>query len=114
MFAQAEALAFGKTPGSRSRKAPPPWLVPHRTFEGNRPSTTILLDKLTPEALGKLVALTNTASHTGVIRQIDSFDQWESSWGRCSPARSSLNLKANPIPVSITKLDHTDTALPGK
>ena len=57
MFAQAEALAFGKTPQEVQAEGTPAWLVPHRTFEGNRPSSTILLERLTPAALGKLVAL---------------------------------------------------------
>ena len=57
VFAQAEALAFGKTPQEVQAEGTPAWLVPHRTFEGNRPSSTILLERLTPAALGKLVAL---------------------------------------------------------
>ena len=57
VFAQTEALAFGKTPEEVKAEGTPDWLVPHRVFEGNRPSNTILLDRLTPEALGKLVAL---------------------------------------------------------
>src|SRR5262245_31882 len=62
VFAQAEALAFGKTADDVRKEGTPDWLVPHRTFEGNRPSNTILAEQLTPATLGRLVALTNTAS----------------------------------------------------
>jgi glucose-6-phosphate isomerase len=76
VFAQAEALAFGKTAEEVQAEGTPPWLVPHRTFEGNRPSSTILLDRLTPAALGKLVALYEHCVFTqGVLWQVDSFDQ---------------------------------------
>jgi len=78
VFAQAEALAFGKTTQEVEADGTPSWLAPHRTFEGNRPSNTILLEKLTPAALGKLVALYEHSVFTqGVIWKIDSFDQWE-------------------------------------
>ena len=83
VFAQAEALAFGKTPEQVKAEGTPAWLVPHRVFEGNRPSNTILLDKLTPEALGKLVALYEHSVFTqGTIWQIDSFDQWGVELGK--------------------------------
>jgi glucose-6-phosphate isomerase len=83
IFAQAEALAFGKTAKELETGNTPAWLVPHRTFEGNRPSTMILLDKLTPEALGKLVALYEHAVFTqGAIWRIDSFDQWGVELGK--------------------------------
>ena len=83
VFAQAEALAFGKTSMQVEAEGTPPWLVPHRTFEGNRPSNTILLQRLTPEALGKLVALYEHSVFTqGVIWQIDSFDQWGVELGK--------------------------------
>lgn len=77
VFAQAEALAFGKTPEEVRAEGTPNWLVPHRTFEGNRPSNVILSERLTPEILGKLVALYEHSVFTqGTIWQIDSFDQW--------------------------------------
>jgi glucose-6-phosphate isomerase len=83
VFAQGEALAFGKTAEEVKAEGTPDWLVPHRTFEGNRPSTTMLLDELTPEALGKLVALYEHSVFTqGVVWQIDSFDQWGVELGK--------------------------------
>jgi len=83
VFAQAEALAFGKTSQEVQAEGTPPWLVPHRTFEGNRPSNTLLLERLTPAALGKLVALYEHSVFTqGAIWQIDSFDQWGVELGK--------------------------------
>jgi len=83
VFAQAEALAFGKTPQQVKAEGTPDWLVPHRVFEGNRPSNTILADTLTPEVLGKLVALYEHAVFTqGAIWNIDSFDQWGVELGK--------------------------------
>jgi glucose-6-phosphate isomerase len=83
VFAQAEALAFGKTSQEVQAEGTPPWLAPHRTFEGNRPSNTILLERLTPAALGKLVALYEHSVFTqGAIWQIDSFDQWGVELGK--------------------------------
>jgi glucose-6-phosphate isomerase len=83
VFAQAEALAFGKTADEVRKEGTPEWLVPHRTFEGNRPSTTILAEKLTPEMLGKLIALYEHSVFTqGTIWQIDSFDQWGVELGK--------------------------------
>ena len=83
MFAQGEALAFGKTADEVRTEGSPAWLVPHRTFEGNRPSNTILLDRLTPEALGKLVALYEHSVFTqGAIWRVDSFDQWGVELGK--------------------------------
>ena len=83
VFAQAEALAFGKTPEQVKKEGTPDWLAPHRVFEGNRPSNTIFLDKLTPEALGKLVALYEHSVFTqGTIWHIDSFDQWGVELGK--------------------------------
>ncbi len=88
VFAQAEALAFGKTPQEVSAEGTPEWLVPHRTFEGNRPSSTILLERLTPAALGKLVALYEHSVFTqGAIWGIDSFDQWGVELGKALAAR---------------------------
>jgi glucose-6-phosphate isomerase len=81
--AQTEALAFGKTPAQVEAEGTPKWLVAHRVFEGNRPSNTILAEKLTPEALGKLVALYEHSVFTqGAIWNIDSFDQWGVELGK--------------------------------
>ena len=83
VFAQAEALAFGKTPEQVKAEGTPDWLVPHRVFEGNRPSNTILAERLTPETLGKLVALYEHCVFTqGAIWHIDSFDQWGVELGK--------------------------------
>jgi glucose-6-phosphate isomerase len=83
VLAQGEALAFGKTPEQVKAEGAPDWLAPHKVFEGNRPSNTILLDRLTPAALGKLVALYEHIVFTqGVIWQIDSFDQWGVELGK--------------------------------
>src|SRR5579863_10424272 len=83
VFAQTEALAFGKTPEQVKAEGTPDWLVPHRVFEGNRPSNTILAAKLTPEILGKLVALYEHCVFTqGAIWQINSFDQWGVELGK--------------------------------
>jgi glucose-6-phosphate isomerase len=81
--AQTEALAFGKTSKQVKDEGTPDWLVPHRVFEGNRPSNTILIDKLTPEALGKLIALyEHCVFIQGILWQIDSFDQWGVELGK--------------------------------
>jgi glucose-6-phosphate isomerase len=83
VFAQGEALAFGKTPEEVRAEGSPDWLVPHRTFEGNRPSNTLLLERLTPAALGQLVALYEHSVFTqGAIWHIDSFDQWGVELGK--------------------------------
>jgi len=83
VFAQTEALAFGKTPEQVKAEGTADWLVPHRVFEGNRPSNTILASKLTPETLGKLVALYEHSVFTqGAIWQINSFDQWGVELGK--------------------------------
>ena len=83
VFAQTEALAFGKTPEQVKAEGTPDWLVPHRVFEGNRPSNTLLADRLTPEMLGKLVALYEHIVYTqGVIWHINSFDQWGVELGK--------------------------------
>src|SRR5437762_5509968 len=88
VLAQAEALAFGKTAKQVKAEGTPDWLVPHRLFEGNRPSNTILLDDLTPAALGKLVALYEHSVFTqGTIWQIDSFDQWGVELGKALAQR---------------------------
>ena len=83
VFAQAEALAFGKTPEQVKAEGTPDWLVPHRVFEGNRPTNTILADRLSPETLGKLVALYEHSVFTqGTVWSIDSFDQWGVELGK--------------------------------
>ena len=88
MFAQAEALAFGKTLQEVQDEGTTAWLAPHKTFEGNRPSSTILMERLTPEALGKLVALYEHSVFTqGAIWHIDSFDQWGVELGKELVAR---------------------------
>ena len=99
VFAQAEALAFGKTPQEVQAESTPAWLVPHRTFEGNRPSSTILLERLTPEALGKLVALYEHSVFTqGVIWNIDSFDQWGVELGKALARRIVPELESKTAP----------------
>ncbi len=88
VFAQTEALAFGKTAAEVKAEGTPDWLVPHRTFEGNRPTSTILADTLSPETLGKLVALYEHSVFTqGTIWQIDSFDQWGVELGKALAVR---------------------------
>ncbi len=88
VFAQAEALAFGKTAEQVKAEGTPDWLVPHRVFEGNRPSNTILADHLTPEVLGKLIALYEHSVFTqGAIWNIDSFDQWGVELGKVLATR---------------------------
>ena len=100
VFAQTEALAFGKTPEQVKAEGTPDWLVPHRVFEGNRPTNTILADKLTPEVLGKLVALYEHAVFTqGVLWNIDSFDQWGVELGKVLAQRIIPELENNPQPA---------------
>jgi len=99
VFAQTEALAFGKTSQEVLTEGTPEWLVPHRTFEGNRPSSTILLERLTPEALGKLIALYEHSVFTqGVIWQIDSFDQWGVELGKKLSEQITPELESRIIP----------------
>jgi glucose-6-phosphate isomerase len=88
VFAQGEALAFGKTAAEVKAEGSPDWLVPHRVFEGNRPSNTLLLDRLTPAALGKLVALYEHNVFTqAAIWDIDAFDQWGVELGKVLAGR---------------------------
>jgi glucose-6-phosphate isomerase len=99
VFAQAEALAFGKTAEQVKAEGTPDWLVPHRVFEGNRPSNTILAERLTPEALGKLVALYEHYVFTqGAIWNIDSFDQWGVELGKVLAQRIIPELEATSEP----------------
>ena len=97
VFAQGEALAFGKTPEQVKAEGTPDWLVPHRVFEGNRPSNTILVEELTPEVLGKLVALYEHSVFTqGAIWQIDSFDQWGVELGKVLAKNIIPELEGSP------------------
>jgi len=100
VFAQTEALAFGKTPEQVKAEGTPEWLVPHRVFEGNRPSNTILAEQLTPETLGKLVALYEHSVFTqGVIWNIDSFDQWGVELGKVLAQRIIPEVEDGTEPV---------------
>jgi glucose-6-phosphate isomerase len=97
--AQTEALAFGKTAEQVKAEGTPDWLVPHRVFEGNRPSNTILADRLTPETLGKLVGLYEHSVFTqGAIWNIDSFDQWGVELGKVLAQRIIPELEDNSEP----------------
>ncbi len=111
VFAQTEALAFGKTRDQVKAQGTPDWLMPHRVFEGNRPSNTILMDRLTPESLGKLVALYEHYVFTqGAIWDINSFDQWGVELGKALAQRIVPELVNKEQP----KLDHdssTDTLI---
>jgi glucose-6-phosphate isomerase len=103
VFAQSEALAFGKTPAEVKAEGTPDWLVPHRVFEGNRPSNTILAERLTPETLGKLIALYEHSVFTqGAIWGIDSFDQWGVELGKVLAKRIIPELESR----EEHKLDH--------
>jgi glucose-6-phosphate isomerase len=103
VFAQAEALAFGKTAAEVKAEGTPAWLVPHRVFEGNRPSNVILADRLTPEILGQLVALYEHSVFTqGAIWNIDSFDQWGVELGKVLAQRIVPELESKTAP----KLKH--------
>jgi len=103
VFAQTEALAFGKTPGEVKAEVTPDWLVPHRVFEGNRPSNPSLAERLTQETLGKLVALYEHSVFTqGTIWNIDSFDQWGVELGKVLAQRIIPELESQAEP----KLEH--------
>ena len=96
LFAQTEALAFGKTAEEVARGGHPEWLVPHRVFEGNRPTSTLLAERLTPETLGKLVALyEHSVFIQGAIWQIDSFDQWGVELGKVLATRIVAELTSD-------------------
>ena len=100
VFAQTEALAFGKTAEQVKAEGTPDWLTPHRVFEGNRPSNTILAERLTPEVLGKLVALYEHIVFTqGTIWQINSFDQWGVELGKVLAQRIVPELESPAEPV---------------
>ena len=99
VFAQAEALAFGKTADEVRGEETPEWLVPHRVFEGNRPSNVVLAERLTPEALGKLVALYEHSVFTqGAIWNINPFDQWGVELGKALATRIVPELSAKTEP----------------
>ena len=103
VFAQSEALAFGKTSGQVKAEGIPDWLVPHRVFEGNRPSNTLLAHRLTPDTLGKLVALYEHSVFTqGTIWQINSFDQWGVELGKALAQRIIPEIESEAEP----SLDH--------
>src|SRR6202453_659074 len=100
VFAQTEALAFGKTPEQVKAEGTADWLVPHRVFTGNRPSNTILADRLTPESLGKLVALYEHSVFTqGTIWSINSFDQWGVELGKALAQRIVPELESAAEPA---------------
>jgi glucose-6-phosphate isomerase len=108
VFAQAEALAFGKTKEQVVAEGHPDWLVPHRVFEGNHPSNTILVDRLTPETLGKLVALYEHCVFTqGAVWDIDSFDQWGVELGKVLAQRIIPELESKEEP----KLHHDSSTV---
>jgi glucose-6-phosphate isomerase len=113
VFAQGEALAFGKTAEQVKAEGTPDWLVPHRVFEGNRPSTTILAEKLTPEALGKLVALYEHSVFTqGAVWNINSFDQWGVELGKALAQRIIPELESAAEPQ--LRHDSSTNALIGR
>ncbi|MGH7845174.1 MAG: glucose-6-phosphate isomerase [Candidatus Binatia bacterium] len=100
VFAQSEALAFGKTAEEVKAEGTPDWLAPHRVFEGNRPSNTILAEQLTPETLGKLVALYEHSVFTqGAIWNIDSFDQWGVELGKVLAQHIITEVESKPEPA---------------
>ena len=97
--AQTEALAFGKTEEQVKAEGTPDWLVPHRVFPGNRPSNTILGEKLTPKELGKLIALYEHIVFTqGTIWNINSFDQWGVELGKVLAQRIIPELESKDEP----------------
>ena len=115
VFAQAEALAFGKTAEQVKAEGTPDWLVPHRTFEGNRPTNVLLAERLTPEMLGTLVALYEHSVFTqGAIWEINSFDQWGVELGKvlgqADHPRAPEQERAQPRPRQLDK--RTDQTLP--
>jgi glucose-6-phosphate isomerase len=99
LFAQTEALAFGKTEEEVRAEGTPDWLVPHRTFEGNRPTNTLLAERLNPRTLGSLVALYEHSVFTqGVIWNIDSFDQWGVELGKALAEKTAPELETSQAP----------------
>jgi glucose-6-phosphate isomerase len=99
LFAQSEALAFGKSLAQVQAEGTPPAVAPHRVFDGNRPSSTLLADRLTPHALGALVALyEHSVFVQGVIWDIDSFDQWGVELGKQLAKRTEAEIAAPGTP----------------
>ena len=99
VLAQSEALAFGKTAAEVKAEQVPGWLVPHKVFEGNRPSNTLLADRLTPEVLGQLVALYEHIVFTqGAVWNINSFDQWGVELGKALAQRIIPELESKTAP----------------
>ena len=110
-FAQTEALAFGKTEAEVKADGVEDWLVPHRTFEGNRPTNTILADRLTPETLGKLIALyEHKVFVQGTIWKINSFDQWGVELGKVLANRIIPELESPEAP-KLTHDSSTNTLI---
>jgi len=111
VFAQSEALAFGKTAAEVKAEGTPEWLVPHRVFDGNRPSNTILAERLTPAILGTLVALYEHSVFTqGAIWNIDSFDQWGVELGKALAVRTTPELQSAQEP-KLTHDSSTNTLI---
>lgn len=111
LFAQTEALAFGKTAAEVAAEGTPPWLVPHRVFEGNRPTNTLLAKQLTPATLGALIALYEHSVFTqGVIWNIDSFDQWGVELGKVLARRTAPELESVEEP-ELTHDSSTNTLI---
>ncbi|MBL8145062.1 MAG: glucose-6-phosphate isomerase [Anaerolineae bacterium] len=111
IFAQAEALAFGKTAEEVKAEGTPDWLVPHRTFEGNRPSTVILAERLTPEILGSLIALYEHSVFTqGAIWNIGPFDQWGVELGKVLAKRITPELESE-APPALSHDSSTNTLI---
>ncbi len=101
LFAQTEALAFGKTEAEVRAEGVPAWLVPHRVFEGNRPTNTLLAERLTPQVLGSLIALYEHSVFTqGTIWNIDSFDQWGVELGKVLAQRTIPELESDAGPLA--------------
>jgi glucose-6-phosphate isomerase len=111
VFAQAEALAFGKTAAEVKAEGSPDWLVPHRTFEGNRPSNVILTQKLTPAVLGSLIALYEHSVFTqGSVWRVNSFDQWGVELGKVLAKRIIPELES-PEPPKLSHDSSTNTLI---
>ena len=100
LFAQTEALAFGRTEAEVKATGIPDWQVPHRIFEGNHPSNTLLAERLTPQTLGSLIALYEHSVFTqGAIWNIDSFDQWGVELGKSMAQKTLAELTADADPL---------------
>jgi glucose-6-phosphate isomerase len=111
LFAQTEALAFGKTPEQVKAEGNPDWLVPHRTFEGNRPTSTLIAERLDPATLGRIVALYEHAVFTqGTIWNIDSFDQWGVELGKVLAVKIIPELES-PTPPALAHDSSTSSLI---